>query len=40
MMRQLAKSVLQSYATRVPYHRGKWRVIEIVRGLVAPPSAS
>ena len=28
MIRQLAQTVLQSYATRVPYHRGKWRVIE------------
>jgi FkbM family methyltransferase len=28
MLRRLAKSALEIYATRVPYHRGKWRVIE------------
>jgi len=28
MLRQLAKKTLEFYATRLPYHRGKWRVIE------------
>lgn len=28
MLRSLAKSALEIYATRLPYHRGKWRVIE------------
>jgi FkbM family methyltransferase len=28
MLRRLAKSALEVYATRLPYHRGKWRVIE------------
>jgi len=28
MFRQLAKDALQYYAARLPYHRGKWRVIE------------
>ncbi len=27
-MSQLAKKLLELYAARVPYHRGKWRVIE------------
>ncbi len=28
MFREFARRALLSYATRVPYHRGKWRVIE------------
>ena len=28
MLRRLAKNALEIYATRLPYHRGKWRVIE------------
>jgi FkbM family methyltransferase len=28
MLRPLAKHALELYATRLPYHRGKWRVIE------------
>ena len=28
MLRRLAKRALEVYATRLPYHRGKWRVIE------------
>jgi len=28
MLRHLAKKALEIYATRLPYHRGKWRVIE------------
>ncbi len=28
MIRRVAKKLLEFYATRVPYHRGKWRVIE------------
>lgn len=28
MFRRLAKNALEIYATRLPYHRGKWRVIE------------
>ena len=28
MLRRIAKHALEAYATRWPYHRGKWRVIE------------
>lgn len=28
MFRRLAKHALEFYATRLPYHRGKWRVVE------------
>lgn len=28
MFRRLAKHALEIYATRLPYHRGKWRVVE------------
>ena len=30
MFRHLAKHALELYATRLPYHRGKWRVVESV----------
>ena len=28
MLRRLAKHALEFYATRLPYHRGKWRAVE------------
>jgi FkbM family methyltransferase len=28
MLRRFAKHALELYATRLPYHRGKWRVVE------------
>ena len=28
MLRRFAKHALEFYATRLPYHRGKWRVVE------------
>jgi FkbM family methyltransferase len=34
MIRRLAKRVLEGYVTRLPYHLGKWRVVEgVVKGM-------
>src|SRR5258707_13321413 len=30
MLRHFTKNALELYATRLPYHRGKWRVVESV----------